>query len=92
MYDTPAGADPTLCQLALPCIGRFMLRACAQPAPAPGAATVIMAPGQPQPACKELALGRNETEWEAAPLQGHERPALRLRTGRCVTVRARARV
>ncbi|PNH12233.1 hypothetical protein TSOC_000852 [Tetrabaena socialis] len=62
---TTAGAGfLATCQLALPCVGRFELKACA------------VVPGSAQPACVNQTLGRNASEWAAAPLSKHPEPSL----------------
>jgi len=70
--DLPAGfGGYAACQLALPCVGEFELRACVAAAAEGGGG------GDEQPAaCTTLPLGRNATSWERAPWQAHDAPPL----------------
>ncbi|KAG2494912.1 hypothetical protein HYH03_006847 [Edaphochlamys debaryana] len=56
------------CQLALPCVGHFELEACAT-VPGTGGATE-------QVCGRSAVLGKNATEWTAAPLMADDQPFL----------------
>ncbi|KXZ56112.1 hypothetical protein GPECTOR_2g994 [Gonium pectorale] len=62
------------CRLAIPCVGDYELRACAD---VPAALRV---PGGPTSACipGPLLLGRNATEWARDPLNGYDLPSIFL--------------
>ncbi len=69
-----AGYSDT-CQLALPCVGEFELRGCADvPLGDGGSAT--------KQACSSATVGRNATEWALAPWNGHPEPT--IKADRCV--------
>lgn len=56
-----AGDQPAACQLSLPCMGVFILKACT----ADGAA------------CTNISIGRNESDWAASPLTMFDDPTLK---------------
>ncbi|KAG2434208.1 hypothetical protein HXX76_007934 [Chlamydomonas incerta] len=82
-----AGLDAG-CQLALPCVGRFVLQACAEVEAdaAAGAAGAAGAggggggggSGGRQRVCDRRFVGRNATEWAAAPWSAHTTPEMKL--------------
>ncbi|KAG2447325.1 hypothetical protein HYH02_007655 [Chlamydomonas schloesseri] len=83
-----AGLDAG-CQLALPCVGRFVLQACAEVGDSEGvgAAAVSGAAvggaadssrGGKRRVCDVRYLGRNASEWAAAPWSAHRVPEMKL--------------
>mmetsp|Transcript_14647 Transcript_14647/g.36469 ORF Transcript_14647/g.36469 Transcript_14647/m.36469 type:complete len:2268 (-) Transcript_14647:639-7442(-) len=60
--EVKSGSGPDACQLALPCMGEYVLEAC-------GAAGSDVG-------CARLALGRNASDWASAPLRAHDAPVL----------------
>ncbi|GLI68394.1 hypothetical protein VaNZ11_012780 [Volvox africanus] len=64
------------CQLALPCVGQFLLEACADVTA--WAAAGSQQTSQQQRVCSRQVLGRNTSQWEEKPLATH--PSLQLFT------------
>ncbi len=59
---SPAVASGAGCQLSLPCVGAFVLTAC----------TTAGGP----PACANLTVGKNATEWQQLPYSAFDEPVL----------------
>ncbi|GIL54024.1 hypothetical protein Vafri_9574 [Volvox africanus] len=64
------------CQLTLPCVGKFLLEACADVTV--GAAAGSQQTSQQQRVCSRQELGRNTSQWEEEPLATY--PSLQLFT------------